>query len=460
MKIWQKQARYYYWLFTGFFKKYSKIVIAVFVAAFFLLFVLRSFADNFLYLLNPNRQKVGLLIFGNKQQIPLEILQKISQPIVYFDSKGELKPNLSESWQMEKDAKEFVFNFSKKLVWQDGTPFDLNEVNFESFNLKNIQMKIENPHRIRFILKEPLVNFPNLLTLPLVKNNFVGINGDYRLSRLNYKAGELKSLTLVPLTSGLPLLFYRFYYSTEDLVLSYKLGDIDLFTTTDLDIGKLFSSWRNTKVVEAVDYKKIVTIFINMEKAPLDNKNLRQALAQLIDYPSLKTFGIRTASLIAPFSWAFSPDLKQYSFEAEIGKSLLEKNSALGKEITISAPYELNQIAEKVNQSLNEAGLKSEIRYVVYIPQNYDLFLTIWEPGIDPDQYVFWHQSQKGTNLSNLKNIKIDKVLEDGRRELSKTKRKQIYLKFQELIMDEVPAIFLYHPKLFIVERKKWRNLL
>jgi len=94
-----------------------------------------------------------------------------------------------------------------------------------------------------------------------------------------------------------------------------------------------------------------------------------------------------------------------------------------------------------------------DLRYLSYIPTDYQLFLTIWEPPIDPDQYVFWHQTQQQGNFRKLKNVKIDKLLEDGRNELSRTKRKQVYDKFQEVMVEEVPAVFLIYPDRFLIER-------
>ena len=49
----------------------------------------------------------------------------------------------------------------------------------------------------------------------------------------------------------------------------------------------------------------------------------------------------------------------------------------------------------------------------------------------DPDQYSLWHSTQTSTNISHLKNARIDKLLEDGRTELDQEIRKKIYLDFR-----------------------------
>ena len=82
------------------------------------------------------------------------------------------------------------------------------------------------------------------------------------------------------------------------------------------------------------------------------------------------------------------------------------------------------------------------------------MLLTLWNPPIDPDQYYFWHSTQTNQNITNLKNVKIDKLLEDGRKVTNIEQRKQIYVDLQKVIADEVPAIFLYYPYSYTVSRK------
>ena len=72
----------------------------------------------------------------------------------------------------------------------------------------------------------------------------------------------------------------------------------------------------------------------------------------------------------------------------------------------------------------------------------------------DPDQYSLWHSTQTSTNVSRLANPRIDKLLEDGRIELDQETRKKIYLDFQRFLVEEVPAVFLYHPEYYTIKRK------
>jgi len=69
--------------------------------------------------------------------------------------------------------------------------------------------------------------------------------------------------------------------------------------------------------------------------------------------------------------------------------------------------------------------------------------------GADPDPYAFWHSSQSnqdGFNIANFSNQEVDQLLEDARLITEKTSRQEKYKKFQEIIAEEVPAIFMYSP--------------
>ena len=83
------------------------------------------------------------------------------------------------------------------------------------------------------------------------------------------------------------------------------------------------------------------------------------------------------------------------------------------------------------------------------------MLLAFWKLPADPDQYFFWHSTQvKGGNITGLKNVRIDKLLEDGRKTLNPADRKKEYVDFQKILADELPAAFLYYPYSYTVERK------
>ena len=81
--------------------------------------------------------------------------------------------------------------------------------------------------------------------------------------------------------------------------------------------------------------------------------------------------------------------------------------------------------------------------------RNYQALLFGEILSADPDPFAFWHSSQKkdpGLNLALYDNQKADKLLEEARQELSPDIRAQKYQEFQKILLDDLPAIFLYNP--------------
>ena len=80
-------------------------------------------------------------------------------------------------------------------------------------------------------------------------------------------------------------------------------------------------------------------------------------------------------------------------------------------------------------------------------PRAYQALLFGEVLGKIPDPFPFWHSTQAkapGLNLSSYANKAVDKLLEDARKELDPAKRLELFSQMQELVLADVPAIFLY----------------
>lgn len=79
-------------------------------------------------------------------------------------------------------------------------------------------------------------------------------------------------------------------------------------------------------------------------------------------------------------------------------------------------------------------------------PRNFDALLFSENTGADPDPYPFWHSSQShdpGLNLSGFSNQTVDKLLLDARRTNDTNARAKNYQDFQNIMTQQIPAIFL-----------------
>ena len=180
-------------------------------------------------------------------------------------------------------------------------------------------------------------------------------------------------------------------------------------------------------------------------------KSFRQALAYAIPKEKGET---RAIGSINPLSWAYNPDIKPYEQDLARAAGLLEKDKETlsSFKITLTTFPQYEKTAQLIKQSWKKLGIGSEIKITTYLPTDFEALLIAREVPLEPDQYYFWHTTQAG-NITNLKNPRIDKLLEDGRKTMDIQARKDIYYDFQRFLAEESPAIFLTHPVVYNVYR-------
>ena len=91
----------------------------------------------------------------------------------------------------------------------------------------------------------------------------------------------------------------------------------------------------------------------------------------------------------------------------------------------------------------------NQAQAMVIKPRDYEALFYGQVLGADPDPYAFWHSSQtgeQGFNIANFVNKDVDKLLEDARLTSEISIRQENYQKFQKIIAEDVPAIFMYSP--------------
>lgn len=146
------------------------------------------------------------------------------------------------------------------------------------------------------------------------------------------------------------------------------------------------------------------------------------------------------------------------------GDGVLQKTLPQDKEPT---PLEINLVTvewpelEKVMRTLKDQWEKIGARVIInaytlgelqqeYIrPREYEALIFGQVVGIDPDPFSFWHSSQKkdpGLNLALYDNKTADKLLEEARQTLDSQARAEKYVLFQNAMINDIPAIFLYSP--------------
>ncbi len=430
-----------------FVQRYKKNLIWGSIIGFFLtLFILASY-PYFLKLQGQKTRKIGIVGKYTEKTLPLSIKNQLSFGLTALTPSGEATPSLAEKWEVDPNGLTFTFHFYPDLIWHDETKFKASDVRY---NFKDAVITPVDDVTLKISLKEPYAPLPVLVSNPILKENLVGL-GIYKVIKLTYSDDWISELTLQALKNGQPNIVYKFYPSTDDAILAFKRGEIDELEKIS-NPGDL-ANWKTVNIKEITLYDKYIGVFFNFRNSLFKEKEIRQALAYAI--PDFENYE-KVYSPISSLSWAYSSKVRLYEYDPETAKKILSKSplASASSQITISTYASLLPVAEKVAEAWKKVGVSVKTKVENSLPADYDVLVASQPIPADPDQYQYWQSTQDNTNITHYSNLKIDKLLEDGRKTYDKEKRAKIYADFQRYLVDDCPVIFLYYPKVYNVERK------
>ncbi|NDB58266.1 hypothetical protein EB001_07460 [bacterium] len=441
----------------------------------------------------------GLMKFdGDKIVKDLAETYTISEDGLVYDFKIKDNIRFHDGTQLTTDDIEFTI---QKV--QDSEIKSPKYVDWSSVIIKKI-----SPTEIQFILRQPYAPFLTNTTIGIIpkniwknqsteqfifnKNNLEPIgSGPYRVNNIvKDKAGTPTSYSLSSFSkyhSGEPYIsnINIFFYQNEDMAIdAFKAGAIQNFAGISPQKSYEISSTTQSVNIIHNPLPRIFGVFFNQNNSPvLANKEVRQALDMVVDKDAiikkaLYGYAVSIDSPI-PLDDASSTIIKEridiekniQSAKDLLSKSgwainesgVLEKKNKTTKqtlELSISTAdsTDLKLIAEMVKKSWEELGAKVTVKVYEFgdLSQNiiktrkYDALLFGEIINKDLDLYAFWHSSQRnspGLNVSMYVNSKADKILEDARTSFDEKARNELYKSFEEIIKDDVPAIFLYSPE-------------
>ena len=363
---------------------------------------------------------------------------------------------------------------------------------------------------IEFRLKNPYAQFVNNLTLGIMPShlwqeikpaNFVfsELNlkpvgtGPYKFFRLRKDAnGRITSYELSAneeyYEEGpyIELIKFKFYSSEEDLIQSFNLSGIDsLNGISSANLKELRFPGKIS--LQRPKIPRYFAVFLNQNQSDvLSDKNVRLALAHSVNkdkiIESISGGGFKVDSPILPEIFAdFDGNIKRYDYNPEFSKQILENSKWQDSdgdgirekgdkklEIQFVAPQrkELITIGERLKNDWESIGIKIDMANIPVIelqqnyiqPRTYQMLLFGEVLNVEPDPFSFWHSSQKkdpGLNLALYDNQGADKLLEEARQSLDKSVRRDRYNDFQNLVIEDLPSIFLYSPLYLYPQAKK-----
>ncbi len=367
---------------------------------------------------------------------------------------------------------------------------------------EGVEVEKEDDYTVVFRLPEPSAPFlanmtigilpahiwQNILPLnaPLAEYNSKPIGlGPWKFSSLTKdKQGNIRSMTLARndryygSSPWLDRVTFKFFPNFEEAYAAFKERNVDGLGFLPADRKEEAREARRDVQIYTARIPQYIAVFFNEKNAEtLASKKVRQALAYAVDKKmvidaAVGGDGVPVRGPLPEGYVGYHPLLQEYSFDLLKAAALLEdagwkinpdtrKREKDGDvfSITLTAPDqgEYVRAAEAIEKTWESLGIDVEVQLVhpsliqseVIHPRAYDALLFAEMVGSDPDLYPFWHSSQrgeKGLNLTQFADKRADSLLEEARTETDAQERGKKYIAFQEILVEEAPAVFLYSP--------------
>lgn len=226
-----------------------------------------------------------------------------------------------------------------------------------------------------------------------------------------------------------------------------------------------------------------------LDRAPFSDIRVRRAISHAVDFDIivrkvLRSYGVRATGPLPPTSWAYSPKVAKYPYDLTKARQLLaEAGYVPGQDGTMQkdgrplrftlkgdqGSQAVRDSAVIIQDQLARAGIQAEIRLLDFPTFVRQLFASDFEgilvgwtghPDPDPFSYTIWHSSQwNGRNFAHYKNLEVDRALEEARRTPDQAKRREAYVRFQQILADDTPYVWGYYQKEMYVYRRELRGL-
>ncbi|MCF7625197.1 MULTISPECIES: ABC transporter substrate-binding protein [Bacillaceae] len=439
------------------------------------------------------------------------VTQQIFETLVkYGEDDTEIKSGLAKSWEVSDDAKTYTFKLETGIKFHDGTDFNADAVvkNFQRWAQSKDEgkfayyasmfggfegdeghvikeVKAIDASTVEFTLNRPQAPFLKNLAMPtfaIASPDGIEKEGD-DFTKNPSGTGPFKFKSWKPgdtievvknddyWQDGLPKLdgvtFKVIKDNSARLNAAIK-GEIDLMDGLNpSDISKVTGD-EKLQIFERASMNVGYFAF-NVEKAPFDKKEVRQAISHLINKKEIiDNFYEGTAepakNPIPPSVSGYNDKIEDYDYDVEKAKELLKK---AGLEdgfkmdlwaMPVPRPYmpDGQKVAEAIQASLKQVGIEANIvsyEWAAYLEKvqagEAQSFMMGWTgDNGDADNFLYTLLDKDNigsNNYARYANDEVHELLIEAQSTADEAKRNELYGKAQEIIHDEAPWVPLVH---------------
>lgn len=425
-----------------------------------------------------------------------------------LSSDGQIINDLADKIDLSSDGLTYTITLKNNATWHDGTPVTTADVEFTVASLQdetwnspvgsiwaNVDVQSLDDRMVILHLPRAMPDFFSMLTvgllpahlwqeIPTANIKLTPLNlqpvgcGPFAFSSLSRDwRGNLRSLSMHRYESYygskpyLDEISFKFYPDYDTAIAALKNGNIQGLTAVPAVSVKEIVG-RHGLTMHNLSIPQYTAIFFNFRNnGQFKQLEVRQALKLAVDRQVLVTEAMNNQAQVVDGPALLSSDQVNSGADLKAAKELLtkggwkevdntwqkDKQTLMVKLLAADRP-EHKAIAERVSNNWRALGVAVEVELVPrqdlrdrIKENNFDLVIFSESLGLSGDPFAFWHSSQIGSgglNISGWSSRDSDVLLEQAQSSSDFNKRQEALRKFQDIIKQNVPAIFLYSPTL------------
>ncbi len=450
-------------------------------------------------------------LFAQGDANALDVDALLFEPLVRIQSSGRVDRVLAADWDISPDQRSYTFALRPDARWSDGAPVTADDVLFTvrtvqdpdypgvflGMSWKDIVATAIDEQHVRFTLPGKNASFlatlEQLDILPAhaltgvpvsqIANSPFGTHpvgtGPFRVRDRLPDGVVLERNPFSRLHPWLDGVAVRTFPDEASALSALDRHEIDGVANLSPSGAARARGMAQVAVHTAATYRYLELLFNLKPDVPyFQDKQVRRAIAMAINRQAIIDGLVGGQARLADgpipsaITWAYDPTARGPAYDPAGAAQLLDQagwtlqndtRTKAGVQMRLQLvvahdvpPFE--QVGRQIADDLGRIGIQVSVDAVsgddlirLFLnPRTFQLALTAFDNGPDPDVYAFWHSSQArpgGFNFVGMKrNVFIDQDLEQGRADTDLAARAVQYRDLQQLFAEEVPAVYLYSP--------------
>ena len=419
------------------------------------------------------------------------VYANVFEGLTRIGSKGEVLPDLAESWTISDDGKVYTFKLHSGVKFHDGADFSADDVKFSLDRARapdstNAQkglfeaidtVEVVDPTTVKVTLKHPQGSFLYNMgwgDAVIVSPRSADTNKEKPVGTGPFKFDSWARGSAIKLVKSdhywgepahLDKVEFRIIPDASAAVPAMLSGDVQAFPNMPVgdSMSQLEADPRLKVVVGSTECETILAM--NNKKPPFDNIKVRQAISHALNRKAIidgasNGLGTPIGSHFAPHNPAYIDLTGTYPHDLEKARELLKEaglENGFKTTLKLPPPAYARDGGQIIASELREIGIDAEIIPLewadwlkqVFTDKDYDMTIVSHTEPNDIDIYA------RKDYYFNYHNPGFDKVIEELNLTSDEAKRKELYGEAQKILARDAPVGFLFElPKIGVWDAK------